>query len=131
MNEIYHYGILGMKWGVRRYQNPDGTLTDSGKRRKKQNILRQTRRDSMSKMSDAELREKVNRLMLEKQYTDLSAPTVKKGESVAKKIVAVAGGVTAVAGGVAAAQKLYKTFEGPIKKIIDDVRIDDAVKWVL
>lgn len=32
-NYLSHYGILGMKWGVRRYQNPDGSLTSAGKAR--------------------------------------------------------------------------------------------------
>ena len=33
MNELYHHGVKGMKWGVRRYQNPDGSLTSAGKNR--------------------------------------------------------------------------------------------------
>ena len=32
-NELYHYGVKGMKWGVRRYQNDDGSLTAAGKAR--------------------------------------------------------------------------------------------------
>lgn len=32
-NYLAHYGIKGMRWGIRRYQNPDGTLTAAGKAR--------------------------------------------------------------------------------------------------
>ena len=32
MNDLYHHGILGQKWGIRRFQNEDGSLTDAGRR---------------------------------------------------------------------------------------------------
>lgn len=32
-DELYHHGIRGQKWGIRKYQNPDGTLTEEGKAR--------------------------------------------------------------------------------------------------
>lgn len=78
--ELYHHGILGMKWGVRRYQNKDGTLTNVGKRRKRaedERTIKDAEKEAtpkkkkVSELSDSELREKINRLQMEKNYLDL------------------------------------------------------------
>lgn len=96
-NELYHHGILGMKWGVRRYQNKDGSLTPSGKKRyaklnSELNKLRpgasNTRQSEYNKhmgVSDDELKARINRLKLEDEYAQLASKLnpkkVKDGES--------------------------------------------------
>lgn len=100
--ELSHHGILGMKWGVRRFQNKDGSLTAAGKKRygsdgdeadssgsggKAQG--KKSRPKKISEMSDAELRQRLNRLQMEKQLKQLmseqEAEKQKKGESFVKK----------------------------------------------
>ena len=69
-NQLTHHGIVGMKWGVRRYQNKDGSLTAKGKKRyaqemaklkEEQRILKnkQATKDKIDKLNA--LREDVNR----------------------------------------------------------------------
>lgn len=51
-NELYHHGIKGQKWGVRRFQNPDGTRTAAGKKRFSQKQLRMIDREIDSKRKE-------------------------------------------------------------------------------
>ena len=141
-NELQHHGIKGQKWGVRRYQNEDGSLTNAGKKRygtsenfekqypadkKKSDIsainsgreatrnakeinrnlkeierektskkqkqvnkqVEEAARDNAKRMSDQELREAVNRLNMEENYTRMMANRnyVDVGESAASKFM--------------------------------------------
>lgn len=52
-NELYHYGVEGMRWGVRRYQNPDGSLTAAGRRRYAIDEARSNLRSAKRESKDA------------------------------------------------------------------------------
>ena len=52
MNELYHHGVPKMQWGVKRYQNEDGTYTELGKERRRKEYERNERRKSKDRLSD-------------------------------------------------------------------------------
>ena len=53
-DELMHYGVKGMRWGVRRYQNKDGSLTSAGKKRAKKSDDSDNERAKKSDDSDNE-----------------------------------------------------------------------------
>ena len=90
---LIHYGILGMKWGVRRYQNKDGSLTSAGKKRygnnddikdSQQKNTEEPKKKSVKDMSDEELRREVNRMQLEQNYLRMTGQNIEKGKSAAE-----------------------------------------------
>ena len=45
-SQMMHYGVKGMKWGVRRYQNKDGSLTTAGKKRLAKSVQKAANKDT-------------------------------------------------------------------------------------
>jgi len=123
---LSHHGIRGMKWGVRRYQNADGSLTAAGKKRAQSSGSNESAHDDYTKahskksvqtMSDSELRSRLNRLQMEKQYNQLSNTNVNRGKEFVSKSLKI---TTGVATATTTALTLYNNY-GKIKSIVEKV----------
>lgn len=163
--DLYHHGIKGQRWGVRRYQNADGSLTAAGQKRyerdvrennakKKENratidgpdpkrwvkediersknvvdananlvkefqkIEQSTapkpKKMNLSQMSDKELREQINRKLMEQQYNKLFADetSVSKGRTAVKNTLEMAGSVLTVTGSALSIALAIKQLKG-------------------
>lgn len=100
--ELYHYGVKGMKWGIRRTAAQLGHVVKKGARKAKDAIdakraekkAEKLRRKPLSKLTDAELKERIQRLQLEKNAADLMRSTDgvdSKHISAGKKFIQEAG----------------------------------------
>ena len=168
-NELYHFGVKGMKWGERRYQNKDGSLTVAGQRRydrdvaanakrkkdkrlpeeglkdpkrwarednertkglvdatsRLNNDLKNANRESinraknnrpkmdLSNMTDKEMRDQINRAILERQYNDMCAPQkVSKGREFVSDALESAGSTLAITSSALAIALAIKDLKG-------------------
>lgn len=85
---LQHFGIPGMKWGIRRYQNEDGTLTEEGKQRYSDSVESESKnwkKSDAKNLSDEELNRRNSRLQREKQYKDLTTSETERERKQIKK----------------------------------------------
>lgn len=119
-NELYHYGVLGMRWGVRKSKSGSSGF---GKRSKRSKLTvdpsykKAHSKKKVKYMSDNELREVNNRLNLEQNYRYMTQRK-SKGKAAVDAFVSTAKTITAVIG----AYNTYKEYGAPIaKKVLNKI----------
>lgn len=137
-NELYHYGVPGMKWGVRRthaqvrtdtinrqtkklgYARDIGknassafdTASDLAGRAARSGKPSKKVKNELSKMSDQELRNRLNRIQMEQQYASLNPSKLSRGASRVSSVLATIGSLAAIGGSIASIAIATKQLKG-------------------
>jgi hypothetical protein len=131
--ELYHHGIKGQKWGIRKYQNEDGSLTQAGRQRYLDGGGKLT---SRGEKAYARLYRKESRKLKKLQENadmDVQRQKLERNQkvaSIAKKIGIGSGGTAAALLGGTAGLKLYKSIAGNKVKNIVNGLYKESDAWV-
>lgn len=111
-NYLYHHGVKGMKWGVRKDRVRTGKSSSRKSARSEERSIKKDRKQASKnrkKLSDAELNQRINRLEKERKLKTLTDQELKPGRTATKKFLKEQGSRIAgtVIGGAAAGAAAY------------------------
>ena len=122
-SELYHWGIKGMKWGVRRYQNVDGTLTAAGKKRYSDAEL-SSKNTTNGKTGNVKRYDKLYSKYKAEGYSDKESERLTNGQIKTERVLATIGTIAIVS---LTAYGAYKYYDNNIDRSISSKHIMQTV----